>query len=616
MGIGTALNIALTGLRTTQTGLEVNANNIANSGSVGYSRQVVTNSAQYIRGETIGVKSDTITREIDLYVQRQWRASVANQEYANVMADSIGRLDSLFGGSDDPNALDNVFNTFKSKMEALSNAPEDRTKRIEAVSAAETMAVRLRNLSDDIQSLRQQSETAIGDMVDKANTLLDRISKLDADMVTASTSGKTTAGLLDQRDAAIDDLAKIMDIRVQEQDSGAVAIYTNTGTLLYDDVPAVLAFDERGTVGPSSEWTEDPASRSLGTVTLSTRGSLEVDLFSEGAFRSGSIAAYKALRDDTLVKAQAQLDEFAAALAGGISNRIDSGTVPTGVNGFDVNLAGLKEGNTITLEVNSGGTAETYTFVATDGSTTLDDSYTARTDDTVHAIDISTGDINDIVSQIAAVAGSFTVSTPAADTLRIEGDPSGGANVVTGLVASVTNEGLDAGSTAFDLFLDGGASNSGFTGLIDGKDQKTGFAQRIVINRNVKADPGYMVLYDADTSVSDPARPRALLAAITETTRTFGPDTGIGSDVAPFSGTVQQFLKQVVSSQGAQAENAAAVKEGQDIVTSNLLERYDGSREVDVDTELASLIELQTAYQANARVLTAAREMLETLMNV
>lgn len=616
MGIGTALNIALTGLRATQTGLEVNANNIANSGSVGYSRQVVTNSAQYIRGETIGVRSDTITREIDLYVQRQWRASVANQEYANVMADSIGRLDSLFGGSDDPNALDNVFNAFKSKMEALANAPEDRTKRIEAVSAAETMAVRLRNLSDDIQSLRQQSETAIGDMVDKANTLLDRISKLDADMVTASTSGKTTAGLLDQRDAAIDDLAKIMDIRVQEQDSGAVAIYTNTGTLLYDDVPSKLAFDERGTVGPSSEWTEDPSTRSLGTVTLSTRGSLEVDLFSEGAFRSGSIAAYKALRDDTLVKAQAQLDEFAAALAGGISNRVDSGTVPSGVNGFDVNLAGLKPGNTITLTVNSGGTAQTYSFVATDGATTLDDGYTARNDDTVHAIDISTGDINDIVSQIAAVAGSFTVSTPAADTLRIEGDPSGGANVVTGLVASVTNEGLDAGSTAFDLFLDGGASSSGYTGLLDGKDQKTGFAQRIVINRTVKADPGYMVLYDADTSVSDPARPRALIAAITETTRTFAPDTGIGSDVAPFSGTVQQFLKQVVSSQGAQAENAAAVKEGQDIVTSNLLERYDGSREVDVDTELASLIELQTAYQANARVLTAAREMLETLMNV
>lgn len=616
MGIGTAINISLSGLRATQVGLEVNANNIANAGATGYSRQTVATSARYIAERTAGVETETITREIDLYVQRQWRSSVAHQEYASVMADSIGRLDSLLGGASDPNSLDNMFNTLKSKLEALSNAPEDRTKQLEAVASAESLAVRVSNVANDVQSLRQQAETAIGDMVDKANTLLQRIQKLDGQMITASTSGQTTAGLLDQRDLAIDDLSRLMDIRVEEQPYGAVAIYTSTGTLLYDDVAAKLTFDERGTVGPSSEWTQDDATRTLGTVKIDGRLDADIDLFAEGAFRTGSIAAYKALRDDVLVKAQAQLDEFAGWLAKGVSNRIDEGTVPTGVDGFDVDLTGLREGNTISLSVNSGGTKQTFTFVATDGAVSLDDDYTADPNDTVVGIDISSGDINDIVTQISAAASGFTVSSPGGETLRVEGDPPGGANVVTSLTASVTNTGLTSGSTAVNLFVDGGANGGPFTGLIDGRDQQTGFAQRIVINEHIKADPAYLVKYASDTAISDPARPRAIIAALTETTQTYDAGTGIGSPVAPFSGTLQQFLKQVVASQGAQAENAKAVKEGQDIVTSNLQERYEGSREVDVDTELASLIELQTAYQANARVLTAAREMLDTLMNV
>ncbi len=79
---------------------------------------------------------------------------------------------------------------------------------------------------------------------------------------------------------------------------------------------------------------------------------------------------------------------------------------------------------------------------------------------------------------------------------------------------------------------------------------------------------------------------------------------------------MQDFLKQVISAQGAEAQQAKALSDGQSIVTNNLQERYDGSRKVDIDTEMADLIKLQTAYQANARVMTAAQEMLKSLMNV
>ena len=41
-----------------------------------------------------------------------------------------------------------------------------------------------------------------------------------------------------------------------------------------------------------------------------------------------------------------------------------------------------------------------------------------------------------------------------------------------------------------------------------------------------------------------------------------------------------------------------------------------GMSGVSVDEELVKIIEFQTAYQASARVITMANEMLQTLLNI
>ena len=47
---------------------------------------------------------------------------------------------------------------------------------------------------------------------------------------------------------------------------------------------------------------------------------------------------------------------------------------------------------------------------------------------------------------------------------------------------------------------------------------------------------------------------------------------------------------------------------------NNVLTRMEKTAKVDVDAELAKLLELQTAYSANARVMTAVREMMDALL--
>ena len=93
-------------------------------------------------------------------------------------------------------------------------------------------------------------------------------------------------------------------------------------------------------------------------------------------------------------------------------------------------------------------------------------------------------------------------------------------------------------------------------------------------------------------------------------------NTGLGNAATPFTGNVPDFLRQVLSMQAANAANASNLAQGQDIVVNALQQRLNDGAGVNVDQEMASLISLQTAYGANARVMTAARDMLDMLMKM
>lgn len=618
MSITNALRTSLTGLKVNQRELEVVSNNIANADSIGYTRKTLTNSAIVADERTIGVRVTAINREVDLQVQKQWRGSAAAGEYARIRADAMTRLDAFYGGPGNISSLDQLFSDFTGAMETLATSPEDNAARIEAVAAADTLASSLRTLSANIQALRGETEASIADAVDEANALLAQIADLDKQVVAAQSSS-APVGLLDQRDTAIDSLSKLMDIRVEEDKFGKITIHTTSGQQLYGATVARLGFDEHGVVNANSQWTDSAETRTLGTVTLDTGDGMKVDLFAAGAFRSGSIAAYRSLRDDALVTAQAQIDELASVMARAISNTTVAGEAANvgGAEGFDLDVSGLATGNTISLAYkDAAGASRRVTFVATAGGASPGNGYTADPKDTVVAVD-ARGGAAALAAAIQETLGTgFSVTSPSDGTLRVLDDGAGGSTDVTALSASVTLTEMQSGEPQFALFVDGRAGGQAFTGYTLGADQTVGFAERIMVNPAVTADPALMVKYAETTSSADATRPRALLDALTSTTAMFNPATGIGTASAPYTGTVKNFLTQVLSTQGAQIASAQRIDEGQAIVTANLEERYRDSQAVNIDEEMARLIELQTAYQANARVMQAAQDMIDALFGI
>ena len=73
-------------------------------------------------------------------------------------------------------------------------------------------------------------------------------------------------------------------------------------------------------------------------------------------------------------------------------------------------------------------------------------------------------------------------------------------------------------------------------------------------------------------------------------------------------------MQQFTSAQGAAADAAAKLADGQDVVLNTLQEKMSSTSGVNIDEEMAHLLLLQTAYSANARVMSTVNEMYQTLM--
>ena len=82
------------------------------------------------------------------------------------------------------------------------------------------------------------------------------------------------------------------------------------------------------------------------------------------------------------------------------------------------------------------------------------------------------------------------------------------------------------------------------------------------------------------------------------------------------SGEFNQIFKQMVAGLGMEVKSSQITRDAAENARQSILELKDEFSGVNLDTEAANLMEQQQAYQALARVLSTARDLLNTLMEV
>ena len=247
-------------------------------------------------------------------------------------------------------------------------------------------------------------------------------------------------------------------------------------------------------------------------------------------------------------------------------------------------------------------------------SSSLPPTTTTDPNDEVIGFDFSQG-VPALVSMLnGKYVGRLQVSNPSGSTLRVLDDGALNGTDIVGVTATRTVTTFNSGSTALPFFTDGPAP---FSGAVTAAGAAlTGLAGRIKVNQTLQSDPSLLVSYQNGVAAGDPARPNFIYNQLTSGVWQFTPDSGIGTINAPYSGTIPNFIQQVLSQQGAAADAATQLQQGQDVVVNALKQRLDDSSGVNIDQEMAQLLTLQNSYAANARVLSAVKDMLDTLMQM
>jgi flagellar hook-associated protein 1 FlgK len=621
MGLGQALSSAVGGLRVTQANLALVASNIANAQTPGYIKKSVSQVASASGEVTIGVRLSSINRELDQYLQRQLRTETSGGAYATTRSDFFQRLQGVFGQPGEDNALTTVFNGFVSAAQTLSTSPDSSSARYALLTAGQTLAQHLNGMTSDIQGLRSDAELSLSDAVTQANSAIKQIADINHQLGLSNVQDATTATLQDQRDAAIDRLSQLMDIKVVRTDNNQVQVFTSQGMQLVGDRASTLSFDAKGSLSATSQWNADPAKRSVGTITINTGAGPSVDMIAGGMFGSGKIAALLEMRDHVLVDAQAQVDQIASAMSRALSDRTTTGAIAANgaQSGFDVDIGALKSGNAINLTYTAqpSGTQQSVTIVRVDDPKVLPLPATATSDpnDRVIGVDFS-GGMASVLAQINSALGStgLQFSNPTGTTLRMLDDGAGGKVDANALSVTATMTSMSSGRGALPFFTDGQNPFSGALSSLG--NQSTGFAGRITVNAALLADPTKLVSYQAGTAAGDATRPNFILDQLTNGILDYSPQAGIGTASAPFSGTLDSYIRQMISQQGDAASTADSLAQGQQVVVNTLQQRFADQSGVNIDEEMANLLKLQTAYGANARVLSAARDMIEELLKL
>ena len=621
MGLSSALASAVSGLRANQAALSITSANVANASTPGYIAESSNQIEVPSGGPGSSVQVTGVTRELDTFIQGQLRTEIGGGGFADQTANILGQLQSLYGTPGGTGTLETAFNNFTSAVQAISTSSTGLSAQTTALAAAQALAQQLNTTSQGIQTLRTNAEQDIGTSVSQANTDLNQIAAINTKLQGLSPTDPSAATLEDQRDNAINDLAKLVDVKVVNTGNNQVSLFTNTGIQL---VGAGLAsqfnFTSPGTLTPTSLYNTDPTKSGVGTLSISLPNGSSIDVVANNVISSGQIAADLKLRDQTLVQAQTQVDQFAATLASSLSDQTTAGTAVTSgtQSGFDLNVANLQPGNTINLTYtdNTTGTQQQVQIVRVDDPTALPLSSPPGVSPRVIGVNFS-GGLASVVSQLNAALGPnhLQFSTPSGNTLRVTNDATSGATVTAASVTSTVSS-LTSGSPQLPLFTDAGSL---YTGAITGSgSQLTGLAGRITVNQALLNNPANLTVLSNSppTPAGDTTRSDFIFSQLTSGSFTYSPQTGLGSRTAPFNGTIGGYLQQFLSLQANTASSATQLQQGQDVVVSTLQQKFDSTSKVNIDTEMSNLIALQNSYAANAHVMSVIQSMMTTLEQI
>jgi flagellar hook-associated protein 1 len=342
MSLTSSLSSAKSSLYTTGEQSSVTSRNIANAGVPLYSRK----SVEVVTVPGSGVKTSQVVRAEEPALFRTMIGANSNASAQKVVVDALDILNTTINDVEQDASPAGLMSKFSDALQSYSSQPQSQLAAEAAVRAARNLSNGLNAASDVVQKARQDADASIASSVDRINTLLSRFDTVNKQIIDGTQSGADVTDYLDSRDQIVNDLSTELGVRTQMRGDNDMALYTDSGVVLYD----------RGARSVTFAATPTPAPGQPGNAVIIDG----VPVTGSGAMmplQSGRLVGLVQVRDDITVTYQRQLDEMGRALINSFAESDQSGGGGPDVPGLFVYSGGdlptgLTDGLALSISVN------------------------------------------------------------------------------------------------------------------------------------------------------------------------------------------------------------------------------------------------------------------------
>lgn len=227
-GISSILDIAKTALSASQAELDTTSHNIANANTDGYTRQRVLSAAIQPIQTTYGylgsgVDIVAIQRVRDAFVDEQTRNLNSDLSKATIYQQVMTQVESIFNETTG-NGLSAQLTALYNAFQTLSQTPEDMGVRQTVMQTGVQVATTFNMLNSKLKNLQYQTGLQISDEIKKVNELTSTIARLNSQILANATAFKDAPDLKDQMDSALDQLSKMINVKVTVDTNGIMNI--------------------------------------------------------------------------------------------------------------------------------------------------------------------------------------------------------------------------------------------------------------------------------------------------------------------------------------------------------------------------------------------------------
>lgn len=666
------LSIGKSAVAAQQQMLNTTSNNIANVGTEGYVRQ---RSQTYTSLLNYGV-GETITERLNnTYSQQEvWRDSSISNYYDTV----YGQLSSIdkYLSSESTGMSGAILDTLKSLQSAV-NDPSSLAQRTEFIGSVNGLVNRFNTLYTDVNNTQQFNTSRIREDIGTVNEIIAKIANLNkAVQATLGEKSSVSYNLQDQRDAAIQELSKYMDIRTYNQKDGVILVTLSTGhsLVLQDGNHAVLE---------EVPGKFDYSNSQLNLTYKNSRGDTSSETTLDNTTIGGELGGLLEVRTE-IEEVEKSLGQLAIAMADAFNQGNHNGVDLNGNLGGDIftiapvtTLGSNSNSVTTTVNFGEGANVTTNDFYIEFTSDTEYNVYTVARDN-AERVKILTGqtatdELNlskygitikfngtanakgDYFFIQPTLAAAFDIK-PAitsesqlalASALKAEVDPSnfGKATAVisniyntSSIDTSDTSTGkleLKAGAPAF-VIIDNNGDYEVFDSFdSNGNRNSLGVADKSCNGVNILAhlqkggslvyDPietlGYDITVNGKVFAGDQFNIEVNLNGIGDNSNGLAMCEMQTADLVASgtsNGVKQTFVERyslLTSEFGTVVNNASANATASEAKLAQSVAQYENITGVSLDEEAANLVKFQQYYQAAARIISASQTVFDALIS-